>query len=292
MGAYKNAGGGHQRGAVYVYENLGGVWTEIQKLTASDGKNEDFFGQSISLDENYIVVGSHKNSEQGLWSGSAYVFENQGGTWVETQKLLSSDGIVGDRFGKSVSTVAGSYILVGAHREDAKGGDSGSAYVFENQGGTWVEIAKLFATDGTLYDHFGFRVAISKTHSLIGAPEHDSKEELDSGVAYIFNHEKLAPQAALIVEESRSEPLFEAPLFSIYPNPSKGKVSLDLHPQPSFVHLAVYDSYADLIWEANGELGVLSRHLNQILPTWKNGQYFIKIQTEDRFYTQRLLLEK
>ena len=50
-------------------------------------------------------------------------------TGARWQKLTAADAAAGDRFGHSVS-ISGDTIVVGAHRDDDAGSDSGSAYVF------------------------------------------------------------------------------------------------------------------------------------------------------------------
>ena len=74
------------------------MWTETQKLTASDGVAIDQFGYSVSINNDIAFV-----SSRGDAIGTVYVFVNTNGVWTETQKLTASDGVFGDRFGSSVS---------------------------------------------------------------------------------------------------------------------------------------------------------------------------------------------
>ena len=119
-------------------------------------------------------------------AGSAYVFErNQGGVdnWGEMKKLLAGDRAVGDWFGLTVG-VSGDRAIVGASRDDDQGGDSGSAYVFEqNQGGVsnWGQVQKLTASDGAAQAAFGISVAISADTIVVG-----SQLIVVTGSAYVF----------------------------------------------------------------------------------------------------------
>lgn len=70
------------------------------KITASDGAAEDRFGVSVSLFENTAIVGALGDDDNGSFSGSAYIFKNQSGTWTEVMKLLPSDGAEEDFFRK------------------------------------------------------------------------------------------------------------------------------------------------------------------------------------------------
>ena len=141
-----------------------------QKLTASDGAASDQFGISVAVSGATIVVGMPFDDIGGnVNQGSAYVFKRQGGSWVETQKLTASDGAVFDQFGFSVA-VSGATIVVGARLDDIGGNfTQGSAYVFERQGGSWVETQKLTASDGAAGDQFGASVAVSGATIVVGA---------------------------------------------------------------------------------------------------------------------------
>ena len=99
------------------------------KLTASDGAEWNQFGRSVSVSGNTIVVGAEYDNDNGVSSGSAYVFVREETSWTEQQKLTASDGAAADFFGYSVS-ISGDTIVVGAAYNDDNGQNSGSAYVY------------------------------------------------------------------------------------------------------------------------------------------------------------------
>ena len=110
-------GANAEQGAAYVFTGSGSAWSQIAKLTASDGAAYDRFGDAISIDGNTIVVGPGYASSSG---GAAYVFTKPGSAWVsmtETVKLTS--GFEGS-FGVSVS-VSGDTVAVGAPTPSASG---------------------------------------------------------------------------------------------------------------------------------------------------------------------------
>jgi hypothetical protein len=119
-------------------------------------------------------------------AGSAYVFKREGASWTQQAKLTASDGAEGDAFGISVA-VAGQTVIVGADMDDDMGQDSGSAYVFVQDGSAWVEEAKLLAKDGQKGDQFGASVAISGNIAVVGAPGADLAGT-DLGAAYVFRY--------------------------------------------------------------------------------------------------------
>jgi len=154
------------------------------KLTASDGAAFDFFGVSLSVDADTIVVGAFRDDDKGSSSGSAYVFRRSLTGWVEEQKLIAGDGVRRDEFGVSVS-VDMDTIVVGAFRDDDKGSSSGSAYVFRRGLTGWVEEQKLTASDGVVFAFFGRSVSVDADTIVVGALA-DRDKGFDSGSAYVF----------------------------------------------------------------------------------------------------------
>ena len=163
--------------------------SESAKLTASDGDFEDYFGYSVSISGDSVVVGAYRDDDSGINSGSAYIFERDAkGTWTEVQKLTASDGAAEDSFGYIVS-ISGDSVVVGAYRDDDSGINSGSAYIFERDAkGTWTEVQKLTASDGAAEDSFGYSVSISGERVVVGAV-YDDENSNSSGSAYIFERD-------------------------------------------------------------------------------------------------------
>ena len=172
------------RGSAYVFTRTGTTWTQQQKLNALDGAVGDVFGYSVSLDGNTALIGAFLDDDNGVDTGSAYVFTRTGTTWTQQQKLLASDGAAVDMFGRSVSLNIDT-ALIGAPEDDDMGTGSGSAYIFTRTGTTWTQQAKLLASDGATGDYFGEEVSINENTALIGAYYNDDYGP-DSGSAYVF----------------------------------------------------------------------------------------------------------
>ncbi|GEM_PF-774794 len=164
-----------ENGSAYIYRRNESGWFEETKLTAFDGATNDDFGFSVSIYRDYIAVGSVGDN---TWTGAVYIFRFNGSAWVLDTKLTASDGQSGDTFGYSVS-LSGEYLLVGS-RHDNSG--TGSAYIFKREEATWMEKAKLTASDGEPNDEFGFSVSLDGDTAIAGAYGHDNFV----GSAYIF----------------------------------------------------------------------------------------------------------
>src|SRR5262245_456731 len=186
------------QGSAYVFErNQGGAnnWGEVRKLFAPDGVESNWFGFSVAIYGNTVVVGTAFDFfKEVTTQGSAYVFErNQGGTdqWGQVKKLTASDGAIGDGFGLSVA-IYGDTVTVGEPFDALFTTPPGASYVFKrNQGGAnnWGEVKKLTALDGLQGDSFGFSVAIYADTIIITADGFDSGR----GAAYIFVAENSPP---------------------------------------------------------------------------------------------------
>ena len=188
IGADYDDDNGSASGSAYVFERDGfGNWSEVQKLTASDGAVGDYFGWKVLISGEALVVSANYDDDNADNSGSAYVFERDGdGIWQEIQKLTASDGAASDYFGRSVS-ISGNKVVIGVDWDDDNGNNSGSAYVFERDGaGNWIEVQKLLASDGVAFNLFGRSVSISGETVVVGAYNDDDNGS-SSGSAYMFD---------------------------------------------------------------------------------------------------------
>ena len=180
---------GYRSGSVYVLDRQSdGIWSMTTRLTASDGAAYDYFGRSLAISGDQIIVGADSDDDNGFDSGSAYIFtKHEDGTWNETAKLLASDGSSGDIFGSAVA-ISGNTALVGAKYNNHLGFITGSAYVFERKlDGSWHETIELTPTAGMLsvYGEYGRRVALMGDTILVGAGSDDSLLT-NSGKVYFY----------------------------------------------------------------------------------------------------------
>ncbi len=161
---------------------------ELAKLTASDPFSMDEFGHAVAIDGGVAVIGVRQDDDRGDQAGCVYVYRYDGTRWNEEAKLHASDATPGDEFGVSVG-ISGDVLVAGAHLDDDGGRDSGSAYVFQYDGRTWAQRAKLTASDALGWDNFGWAVAIAGDAILVGANLADARG-VNSGAAYMFMRPK------------------------------------------------------------------------------------------------------
>ncbi len=228
--------GQHNTGVAYVYEQncTDGLFKKVAKLTPSDQSAYHYFGISVAIDGDTIVVGANEGNKAyvfkkpntgwhdsnetailvpsegvshsyfggsvaingdtivvGAWSqGIVYLFKKPGSGWIsthETAKLTASDGVDDDQFGVSVA-IDTDTVVIGAAGQDEIAVNAGALYVFEKIGSDWQdsnETAKLTLPSGASGDRLGYNVAISNDRIVAGLPGHDGVGS-DSGAAYVF----------------------------------------------------------------------------------------------------------
>ena len=206
VGAVWEDAAGSQAGAAYVFgRDQGGSdnWGEMKKLTASDAQADGWFGHSVAVNGNTVVVGAVGEFFLGSDVGAAYVFGRDQGSqdnWGEVAKLTASVAAGGDAFGYSVA-VSGDTAVVGAYQEDAGGQDAGAVYVFEVQESVETvlqsEFRKLLASDGQTGAGFGQSVAVSGDTAIVGAPSQTAEgfccDDFGYGAVFIFQRDQGGP---------------------------------------------------------------------------------------------------
>ena len=163
------------------------------ELTPSDGAEHDFFGFSVAVSGDTIVIGAPLQNVGSIErQGAAYVFTMPPGGWAgatQTAELTANDAAEGDQLGASVA-IDGNTIVVGsaAHRVGSNS-EQGAAYVFVMPPGGWksmTQTAELTAGDGAFDDQFGNSVAISGDTVVVGALNHEVGANTWQGAAYVF----------------------------------------------------------------------------------------------------------
>lgn len=185
---WANCADGDECGAGYIFRLDGETWVEEAILAASDAESFDHFSSYVSLSGTTALIGAQLDDcAAGGDCGSAYLFHFNGTSWDEGAKLTSDDLAGGDRFG-SVA-IDGNIALIGAPRDDCVGGqDCGAAYFFRFDGSSWLQEAKLTASDQEANAKFGYKTSISGNRALVTAVEASCPTDSRCGAAYVFEY--------------------------------------------------------------------------------------------------------
>lgn len=175
-------------GAAYIFAEAGSNWAQQRKLTASGPANSSYFGKSIAVDLDHVVVGAPR--ADGDERGAAYIFVRNNTTWSLQAKLTPSDvPPLFYNFGSSVG-ISRDTVIVGA---PGGGTRIGRAFVYTRHGSSWPEERKLVASNGLADDEFGYSVAVDGITAIGGAwrrdvpaPNRFQITGSEQGSAYLF----------------------------------------------------------------------------------------------------------
>ena len=122
-------------GAAYIFTRSGTAWTQQAKIVASDKEDGDWFGLTVAISGDSVIVGARLedtgvDGAYGSATGSAYIFTRDGTTWTEQAKIQASDKATSMGFGNYVA-IDGYTAIVGAFDENTGGSDAGAAYIFQ-----------------------------------------------------------------------------------------------------------------------------------------------------------------
>jgi len=186
----------YNAGAAYVFRYQSGSWIEEQKLFASDGYMEDYFGWGVSKFGDTILVGAYYDDSPLTDAGSVYVFQyNPGGPidlWIQTDKIVPDDVGPNDRFGTSVS-LYGDWALIGTPlHESSPGVEYGAVYVYQwdNLEEKFKKHQKIIPDDAQDGDYFGWRIAVHGEKAVVNAHYSDHQGP-QSGAGYLILYDDL-----------------------------------------------------------------------------------------------------
>ncbi len=181
VGADGDDNEGREAGSAFIFQQSQGgnlTWGQVARLSASDAEAYNYFGMSVDIDADTVVVGAPSAPFQTTQTGVVYVFErNLGGnnSWGEAVRITAPAGNAGDNFGAAVA-VDGDLILVsslGADDVDPSNThcDSGKAFIFgRDQGGAgaWGLVATLTGSTVACGHAFGWSVALQAGLAVVG----------------------------------------------------------------------------------------------------------------------------
>jgi RHS repeat-associated protein len=120
----------NHRGAAWIFTRSESKWQWVQKLTVSGESEKGYFGIAVALsyDGKTALVGSSKDELPKLFQGSAWVFKDVGGKWLQQgSKIRHTEGGGQEQFGRSVALSA-----------DGETGLIGAPYDRSNAGAAWA----------------------------------------------------------------------------------------------------------------------------------------------------------
>ena len=244
VGAIYDDTGANDAGAAYLFDGTTG--NLLQTFVSPTPAANDWFGFSVSISGDKVLVGTPFDDTGANDAGAAYLFDGITGNLLQT--FVSPTPAANDKFGISVS-ISGDKVLVGAYQDDTGAINAGSAYLFDGITGALLQtFQKPTPAAG---DQFGSSVSISGDKVLVGAYWDDPGAN-DAGAAYLFlefvnnppisqNDEYLVTQDTQLILNSQSgvlsndgDPDGDTLVATIETTTSNGIISLN--PDGSFAY--------------------------------------------------------
>ena len=202
-------------GAVYVFDRVGGKWTQDAYLKAENAEAGDSLGVSLSisddgntivagsLDEDCLVTGVNPTDPicgadvaTDTSAGAAYVFVRTGGDWKQQAFIKASNTGKNDWFGSRIGMSGDGNTLavpaqleasnakgINGNQKDDSATEAGALYVFTRTGTTWSQLAYIKGSNNEAFDEFGSSVALSRDGRTLvaGARGEDSAAKTING---------------------------------------------------------------------------------------------------------------
>eukprot|EP00594_Rhizosolenia_setigera_P020187 CAMPEP_0178958386 /NCGR_PEP_ID=MMETSP0789-20121207/11588_1 /TAXON_ID=3005 /ORGANISM="Rhizosolenia setigera, Strain CCMP 1694" /LENGTH=345 /DNA_ID=CAMNT_0020641035 /DNA_START=1 /DNA_END=1038 /DNA_ORIENTATION=- len=109
-------------GVAYLYKTDG---TLVKTLDRQDASSDSWFGFSLAITDNKVIVGAYRDDDGGCMNGSIFIYSADTGDFIE--KVVGPDGKRFNYFGSSVCA-SDSHYVVGAQGVDR---NTGAAYLFQ-----------------------------------------------------------------------------------------------------------------------------------------------------------------
>lgn len=183
-----DVGANSNQGSAYVFVRSGLLWKQEDKLVASDGAKNDWFGGAVSLDDDTALIGA-PGDDIGMLTdqGSAYIFTRTGTSWTQQDKLTATSGRSGDGAGNAVALSGNMAVLGVPADDDGPAVNQGSITVFTGSRATWDRKAWATGATSAAADGFGGALALDGGTLVVGAFGVNVGLYTDVGAAYVFS---------------------------------------------------------------------------------------------------------
>ncbi|MEI8025150.1 MAG: hypothetical protein WCI18_02265 [Pseudomonadota bacterium] len=229
------ANGALTSGAAYIFKRTSGNWSQEAFIKPNNSESQDFFGQSISLSGNTLLVGATQedSSESTITqtalttnnsyaqSGAAYLFSRMGTIWTQDAYIKASNVGADDYFGEPVA-ISGDTIAIGAWNEassqntisnttapaspDNSATGSGAVYIYRKDAvNQWRQEAYIKASNAEQNDNFSSSLSLSGNMLAVGSPmESSNLTTISFGTAFTTNNSSPGSGAVYMFNRSGS----------------------------------------------------------------------------------------
>lgn len=268
-------------GVVRIYQNEGGLWTQIG-VDINGETEDDFSGGAISLSSNgsVVAIGANGNDENGGNSGHVRIYKYDGGIWEQIGDDIYGEA-VGDFCGISVDLNSeGSVVAIGSYHNNKIGSEDGYVRVFHNEIGTWTQVGDDI--NGITTSTFeGMSTSLSSDGSVVAI----------GSIGYWEDDQNTGHVKIYTTEGTGVYELSEK-IFLIYPNPTNGIIKLDFE-ENNIQQIRISDITGKTIINTSTSLSKSKTETQQNekidLSGFKSGIYTISVQTDEDIFTTKIV---
>lgn len=171
VGAPAPGGGGlpSREGFVAMYRRTAGGWLQDAIVESPPSDSEDYFGWFVAVSQGRVAISSRLLDLHGMNTGGVRVYKRAEGSW-QLEALLTADESGRNslaEFGRGMA-LSGDWLAAGCPRDDDRGFNSGSVYLFHRTEAGWVQTAKLTSPTPSAGAEYGQAVALTGDYLAVG----------------------------------------------------------------------------------------------------------------------------
>lgn len=156
-------------GKVYHFELTPSGPQQTDIFYPSDADFLDSFGSSITIQNDFIAIGSPFHDANFTDSGATYIYKKMNGVWSQFQKITAPDASDSDHFGSFVK-LYNNQLFISATGDEPTGAagteNSGSVYVYKYNGSSWVYSEKIVQANTF---NFGSKIEIENNTLIVAS---------------------------------------------------------------------------------------------------------------------------
>lgn len=172
-------------GRAFVFTLSDGSWVARAPLAPSDPQPFNFFGETVAISGDTIVVGAPGVDDGGTFNaGAAYVFERDGVVWTQRQRLTLPSPRYSEEFGLAVA-IRSNTIVVTTRGYEERGTASGTVHVFERGSTGWESARSWRPAAAAPGDSLGSAVSLSPGGTIVAGAPGDSHVARWAGAAHV-----------------------------------------------------------------------------------------------------------
>jgi hypothetical protein len=175
-----------------------------------NGSQNQYFGRNVAIAGDRVVIGFGDSNQRKLYHYDAN--DTNGSLQYLNQVVPNSTSSNQAKYFGQAFALDGNSIVVGAREAYANNhGEAGAIFLFDFNGSTTIQKARISASDGNHWDMLGYSVDMSGDLIVGGAFGEDIAGNSNSGAAYLFKREAngtITELGKLIHEDPKSGDYF------------------------------------------------------------------------------------